>query len=89
MSKDSDWGWAYEDGDRNTTATVSDKRAWAKDDEPKYERAQFSKCRACRGINTDVIYYTVGGNADGTVVEVELHCRDCGKYTQYRFDDRV
>ncbi len=89
MAKDTDWGWAYENEDECTNAWTSESRKWAKDDTPKLRVGQFSKCRACRGTNTTVIYHTSGANADGTVVEEELLCMDCGKYTQYRFDDRV
>ena len=87
--KDKDWAWAYEDGDRSTSVRYSDQRKWAKDDTPIDIPGQYSECRACGGKQVIVIYQKSGGTADGTVVEEELLCKDCGKYTQYRFDDRV
>ena len=87
--KDNDWAWAYDDGDRSTSVRYSDERKWAKDDIPLDIIEQYHKCRACGGTDTVVIYHKSGGTADGTVVEEETLCKDCGKYTQYHFDDRV
>jgi len=30
-----------------------------------------------------------GANPDGLVIHEELLCMNCGKYTQYHYDDRV
>ncbi len=89
MSKDNEWAWAYENEYECTSAWTSETRSWGKDDTPKLKVGQFSRCKACRSMNTIVVHHTSGANADGTVVEEELLCKECGMYTQYRFDDRV
>ncbi|MHA2425447.1 MAG: hypothetical protein ACXAEF_11715 [Candidatus Thorarchaeota archaeon] len=88
MTKDSDWAWAYEDNDPHTSSSVRDTRRLGSDDEPKMKHGNFSKCKACGSNATIVVFHKSGANADGLVVEEELLCKTCGKYTQYRFDDR-
>ena len=88
MSKDSDWSWAYEDDDEFTNSTISDTRKLASDDEPKLEKGNFSECKFCRSLNTIVVHHKSGATSDGLVVEEELLCKECGKYTQYYFSDR-
>jgi hypothetical protein len=89
MAKDTGWLWTIERPDEYTTVRVSDSRVWASDDEEKMNCGQYSRCAVRGNHNTIVIYHTAGATFDGLVVQEEFRCRNCGKYTQYRFDDRM